>query len=140
MPIFRRENEGVAAPGAAVSREPPPRGETRGKATLIAAGTRITGQITGATEVHIDGEVDGDIRVDDTVVVGAQGKVKGQISARIVRVGGKVAGNLTGRDRVEVLPSGSTEGDISAPRVVVAEGAFVKGKVEMNAGAERGAK
>lgn len=141
MSIFRRENEGGTVPAAAIPREPSPRGESRAKATtLIAAGTRVTGQITGATEVHIDGEVEGDVHVEDTVVVGPQGRVKGQISARTVRVGGKVAGNLSGFERVEVLPSGSTEGDISAPRVVIAEGAFFKGKVEMNTRTERGPK
>jgi cytoskeletal protein CcmA (bactofilin family) len=32
---------------------------------------------------------------------------------------------------VEVGPAATLEGDISAPRVVIAEGAFFKGKVEM---------
>ena len=140
MPIFRRENEGPATAATPGIREPSPRGEARGRVTLIAAGSRVTGQITGPTEVHIDGEVDGDVRVDGVVVVGAEGKVKGKISARTVRVGGKVTGNLHGLERVEVLPSGSTEGDISAPRVVIAEGAFFKGKVEMGGGADKGAK
>ena len=134
MAIFRRENEGAGLPSTPGVREPSGRGDARARVTLIAAGTRITGEVSGPTEVHVEGEVDGDVRVDGTVVVGAEGKVKGEIRARTVRVGGKVAGNLRGSERVEVLPSGSTEGDISAPRVVIAEGAFFKGKVEMGGG------
>ena len=134
MPIFRRENEGSGVLSTPGVREPSARGDGRARVTLIAAGTRVTGEITGATEVHVEGEVDGDVHVDGTVVVGAEGRVKGEIGARTVRVAGKVAGNLRGSERVEVLPSGSAEGDIAAPRVVIAEGAFFKGKVEMSGG------
>jgi cytoskeletal protein CcmA (bactofilin family) len=138
MPIFRRDNEGAPPPAAASGGEARSRSEGRGRATLIAAGTHVHGEITGDAELHIEGDVEGEIRVDDTVVVGASGRVKGQITARAVRVGGKVTGNVRGLERVEVLPSGSTEGDISAPRVVIAEGAFFKGKVEMNSGSGKG--
>jgi cytoskeletal protein CcmA (bactofilin family) len=138
MALFRREG-GETPPAPAGAREPAPsRPEGRPRATLIAAGTRVTGQVTGATEVHVEGEVEGEIRVDDTVVVGGQGLVKGQIHARTVRVGGRVTGDVTGADRVEVTASGSAEGDISAPRVVIAEGAYFRGSVEMSGG-KRGA-
>ena len=45
--------------------------------------------------------------------------------------GGRVVGNVQGDEKVEILPTGRLEGDVSAPRVVLAEGAFFKGKVEM---------
>jgi cytoskeletal protein CcmA (bactofilin family) len=48
-----------------------------------------------------------------------------------VRISGKVMGNVVGQDRVEVMATGTVEGDIVAPRVTVADGAFLKGKVEM---------
>jgi cytoskeletal protein CcmA (bactofilin family) len=75
--------------------------------------------------------VEGEIRIDSLVVVGAEGTVQGPVSAPVVRIGGRVAGSVTATDRVEVSPSGSLEGDIAAPRVVIAEGAFFKGRVEM---------
>ena len=49
----------------------------------------------------------------------------------VVRVSGRVTGNVAASDRVEVAASGILEGDIAAPRVVIAEGAFFKGRVEM---------
>ena len=48
-----------------------------------------------------------------------------------MRIGGRVVGNVQGHEKVEILPSGRLEGDVAAPRVVLAEGAFFKGKVEM---------
>jgi cytoskeletal protein CcmA (bactofilin family) len=99
--------------------------------THIAQGTRLQGEVTGATEVLIEGEVVGEVRVDSTVVVGADGLVQGPVSAQVVRIGGRVVGNVQASDRIEVAPSGTLEGDVVAPRIVIAEGAFFKGRVEM---------
>ena len=79
----------------------------------------------------IDGELEGQVKLNQLVTVGSQGVVKGEIHAQAVRVSGKVVGNIVGHDRVEVMATGTVEGDIVAPRVTVADGAFLKGKVEM---------
>jgi cytoskeletal protein CcmA (bactofilin family) len=130
MSIFRRDAAGPARPPAAVPVDEAP-AAPRGQLTLIAAGSRVTGDITGATEVLIEGEVSGTVKVEATVVVGAEGVVRGPITARRVRVAGRVSGDVRGSDRVEVGPAATLEGDISAPRVVISEGAFFKGRVEM---------
>lgn len=89
--------------------------------------------LSGPTELLIEGEVEGEIRVESAVMIGTEGVVRGPISAQVVRVGGRVVGNVQAMDRVEVAPSGSLDGDISAPRVVIAEGSFFKGRVDMRA-------
>jgi cytoskeletal protein CcmA (bactofilin family) len=114
-----------------------PKAERR-RVTHIAPGTRVQGLLSGPTELLIEGEVEGEIRVDASVMIGADGVVKGPVSANNVRVGGRVEGNVQAVERVEVAPSGSLEGDIAAPRVVIAEGAFFKGRVEMRS--DRGGK
>lgn len=127
MSIFRRENVAASAGG---SPEPAAPYQKRG-ITHVAVGTRLRGEVSGSTELLIEGEVEGEIRVDATVTIGTEGSVHGPIAAPTVRVSGSVVGSVVASDRVEVAPSGSVEGDISAPRVVIAEGAFFKGRVEM---------
>ena len=99
--------------------------------THIAPGTRIQGEVSGSTELLVEGEIQGELRVDAPVIVGAEGVVQGPISAQVVRIGGRVFGNVQATDRVEVAPSGTLEGDILSPRITIAEGAFFKGRVEM---------
>ena len=48
-----------------------------------------------------------------------------------VGIAGRVVGDVTASDRVEVAPTGSLEGNVAAPRIVISEGAFFKGRVEM---------
>jgi cytoskeletal protein CcmA (bactofilin family) len=123
MSIFRREPTSAAPVGAGGPAEP--------RHTHIAAGTRLRGEIGGATEVRVEGEVVGEVRVDAPVIVGADGVIEGPVTAPVVRVGGRVIGDVHAADRVEVLATGSVEGTIAAPRIVIAEGAFFKGRVEM---------
>ncbi len=134
MPIFRREAEEPAHAASPRQSSPAP-GPSRERAvSRVAEGTRISGQITGSTELLLEGELEGRIDLDARVVVGTSGVVRGEVTGRTVLVAGKVFGNVRGRERVEVGTSGSLEGDISAPRVTIAEGAFFKGKVEMSGG------
>ena len=118
MSIFRREPEparpaGSAAPSPRDNPQPAP--ASRKTATLVAEGTRVVGNILGATDVLVEGEVEGQLQIESRVTVGAGGRVKGEITARTVQVGGKVHGNVRATDRIEITTSGTLEGDVSAP-------------------------
>ena len=133
MAIFRREPEPAAPASIPVTPRPTPSPMSRDqrRPTVIAPGTQIVGKITGNTELQIEGALEGEVHLETDLVVGPGGQVKGDIHARTVRISGKVAGNVSGAERVELLASGTLEGDVSAPRVIIAEGAFFKGRVEM---------
>lgn len=127
--MLNRDADNPNRPGAGST--PGPGSSGASTSTYIAPGARIQGEISGKTEVVIDGEVEGRVKLNQLVTVGSQGLVKGEIHAQAVRVSGKVLGNIVGKDRVEVMATGTVEGDIVAPRVTVADGAFLRGKVEM---------
>jgi cytoskeletal protein CcmA (bactofilin family) len=136
MSIFRRDAVS-SSPAAAGGQPAAAASSSRRQVTHIAPGSRIQGEVSGATELSIEGQVEGEVRIDSTVTVGSGGLVTGPISAQVVRVGGRVVGDVQASDRVEVLPSGNLEGNIAAPRIVIAEGAFFKGRVEMKGEKER---
>src|SRR5262249_51430698 len=137
MSIFRRASPAPRASQASNSGpsagEPQPPGVTR-----VAAGSCLRGELTGSTEVVIEGVVQGAVRVGSTVVIAPGGLVEGPVEAAVVRLAGKVVGDVSGSDRVEVSDSGVLEGDVVAPRVVIAEGAFLKGMVQMQGDKARG--
>ena len=132
MALFGRENEDTTSPSRPTT--PPARQASSSaprKTTLIAAGAKLVGEISGDTDVMIEGTVEGKVRPSSDVTVGDNGLVVGQIVARRVRVAGKVQGNVKGKESVEILSSGSLEGDVSSPGMVIGDGAFFKGRVEM---------
>lgn len=149
MSIFRKDpsdESPVQQPGppGPVGRGPsnpgPASGSRERPLTRIAEGTQVTGEVSGSTELVVEGTLEGKVNLDNRVAVGASGEIRGEISARSVLVAGRVVGDVTGAERVEVGSSGKLEGDITAPRVTIAEGAFFKGQVEMSGSGGRGKK
>lgn len=127
MAIFRRENASSLSAAGGSSEPSNSSQKQQRRITHIAPGTRLRGEVSGPTELLVEGEVAGEIRVEEAVTVGADGVVNGPISAPVVRIGGRVVGNVHASDRVEISASGSLEGDIDSPRIAIAEGAFFKG-------------
>ena len=115
------------------------RRSTSGQPTLVASGARLKGEVMGETDVIVEGQVVGTLSPKQDVMVQRGGKVKGTIRARRVRIAGEVEGNVQGADMVEIQPSGRLIGDVVAPSVVISDGAFFKGSVEMTGGAPVGA-
>ncbi|HSM35639.1 MAG TPA: polymer-forming cytoskeletal protein [Longimicrobiales bacterium] len=104
--------------------------EERRVAAWIGASLVIEGDLTSSEDTTIAGEVKGDIAVKEHKLMIAPGAtIRGTIVARTVEVQGTVVGTITSDGRVEIGATGSVEGDITAPRLVLAEGATLHGKV-----------
>lgn len=95
----------------------------------------IKGTISGSEDMQIDGRVDGPISLQgQKLTVGGSGKLNSQITAREIVVYGKVNGNLQARDRVEIKKDGSVIGDITTARISIEDGAYFKGRIEIDRG------
>jgi cytoskeletal protein CcmA (bactofilin family) len=104
--------------------------EERRVAAWIGSSIVIRGDLTSSEDLTIAGTVEGDVAVPKhTLVIAPSARVRGDIVARAVAVHGKVSGSVTADGKVEVGETGSVDGDISTPRMVVAEGAVLRGRV-----------
>ena len=67
----------------------------------------------------------------DTVVVGKEGEVEGEIRAKCVFLAGKVNGNVFASGKVYLETKASIVGDISSACLVIHEGASFDGQSKM---------
>ncbi len=65
------------------------------------------------------------------LTVGTHGKIKAEVVAKTVIVLGEIVGNVTASEKVDIRDSGSVDGDIKSPRMAIAEGARLRGSVDM---------
>ena len=72
----------------------PPRPNVPGGRTVLAADIRLSGDLSSTGTVEILGEVSGDITAQ-TLIVGAEGLVKGSVSAEVVEVRGTLDGKVS---------------------------------------------
>ncbi|MFZ0084929.1 MAG: polymer-forming cytoskeletal protein [Candidatus Acidiferrales bacterium] len=106
----------------------------RNLATL-GPGLTVKGQISGDEDLQIDGKVEGPIALKgQRLTVGQNGEIVSDVHAREVIVYGKVRGNLHAEDRVEVKKDGSVIGNITGGRVLIEDGAYLKGQIEIERG------
>jgi cytoskeletal protein CcmA (bactofilin family) len=90
------------------------------------------GELSGSEDLVVEGTVEGKVELREHVLtVGSHGKLKAEVFAKIVIVLGEVVGNITASEKVELRESGSVDGDVTAPRVGIAEGAHLRGSVDM---------
>jgi cytoskeletal protein CcmA (bactofilin family) len=82
--------------------------------------------------VYLDGQVEGSIELrDHSLTVGPNGVVKANVSAKGVIVQGKLEGSIVASDRVELRQSAVVTGDLATQRISIEEGAFLKGRVDV---------
>jgi cytoskeletal protein CcmA (bactofilin family) len=102
-----------------------------GSDSRIGAGLKIRGEIIGTSDMYIDGEVQGKVRVGSgRLTVGTGGKVQADIEAREIFVNGSVIGNLKATDRVQLGSTGTVQGSVVTPRIGIDDGARLRGNVE----------
>jgi len=98
-----------------------------GPGTLISAGCKIEGLLTGAGNFMVNGEVEGECDVDGSVTLAKNGYWKGVIRARSVIVAGTIEGDVIASDQVEISDTAKISGTVTSEAIAVAEGAVVEG-------------
>jgi cytoskeletal protein CcmA (bactofilin family) len=116
-----------------------PMGATADRATArLGASLHIKGEITGNEDLVIDGSVEGLVQLDDRkLMIGVTATVTADIIAREVVVYGTVKGNLRAKSRIEIKKDGSVNGDLMTARIVIEEGAYFKGSIEIDKSGEK---
>jgi len=110
------------AGGAAPSAVPTGRGLSTLSSDLV-----FEGNVSGAGDLQIAGQVKGDVRVG-RLIVGETGAVEGNVQADYVEVRGRVVGGVQGK-QVKLVATAYVDGDITAEQLSIDVGAFFQGRV-----------
>jgi len=110
----------------------------------LGHGSRVEGKLTFEGSVRVDGQIEGEISAQDTIIVGEGAELTAQIQANTVVIQGRVTGDIVARKRVELKAPATVIGNISTPSLVIHEGVVFEGHCSMGSSAagrtERGDK
>ena len=102
------------------------------EATRLTPGIQIKGELSGRSDLYVDGEVQGKIRLSQSMLtIGPNGKVNADVDVREGIVHGVLQGNVQAHERVVLGRTSDVNGDITSQRITIEEGAKFKGRVEM---------
>jgi cytoskeletal protein CcmA (bactofilin family) len=101
----------------------------------LGAGLVVKGDISGGEDLLIDGTVEGTITLQShRLTVGSTAQLSSDVVAREVVIYGEVGGNIRVRDRVEIKKDSTVIGDVTTDRISIEEGAYFKGRIEIDRG------
>jgi cytoskeletal protein CcmA (bactofilin family) len=99
--------------------------------TFIGATSVFIGNIRGAGQFVVSGEVHGDGELDGALNLSASGCWHGNIQAQQAIFAGKIMGGLSVKDKLEIGYTAVIRGKVSARTVAIAKGAIVDGEIEV---------
>jgi cytoskeletal protein CcmA (bactofilin family) len=96
------------------------------KATVIADGLRIEGNVYADGDVELNGLVEGEVHCK-SLTISPAGRVEGKVMAEVVRANGAVVGPIHGK-QVVLEPKADVTGDVHHESLAISEGAFFSGR------------
>jgi cytoskeletal protein CcmA (bactofilin family) len=102
--------------------------------TLISEGCLLDGNLKAPAYVRIEGQINGDVTIDEGLILGEKGLIKGSVVTKEMIVYGTVNGNLNVQS-LEIRGTGRITGDIKTQVLQVEPGGSHNGKLSMSGSA-----
>ena len=94
--------------------------------SIVSAECYFQGTLSVQGSLRVDGRLEGAVDNARHVIVGAGGRIAGDVTAEVVVCGGEIEGNICA-DMLEVLAKARIKGDIRAKKKIVEEGGRIEG-------------
>lgn len=101
------------------------------RASVLGPTLRFRGELSAQEDLIIQGGVEGSITHTQSLTIGTDGTMKGDIRARVIVIDGKVDGDLYATESVNIRATSRVKGNVFAPRVSIQDGAFFQGQIDM---------
>lgn len=99
---------------------------------LIASGTIISGNLVSDADIRLDGELIGNLDTKGRLVIGASGKIEGEIRCRSCEIAGIHTGKLFITEMLSLKASSKVIGDIIVNKLSIEPGAYFAGTCTMS--------
>ena len=102
------------------------------KVSVLGSAIQLEGVIRGEDDILLHGKIKGRIELPkNSVTIGVEGFLEGDIFAQVVVLEGAVKGNIRATERVILHSSAQLIGNISCDRMTIEEGAKINGTIDM---------
>lgn len=103
--------------------------------TIIGKGSVFEGTMKVQSTLRVDGKIKGNITTSDSLVVGKEGDINGDVKVRNAIIGGKLKGKLIAAGKVVLEANSMFSGELQTAKLVIDEGAVFDGNCSMGSDA-----
>ncbi|HVL25462.1 MAG TPA: polymer-forming cytoskeletal protein [Thermomicrobiales bacterium] len=101
--------------------------------SVIDRYSNFDGTYHSTRDLRIEGQVKGTIECRGTLHIAQGANIDAKVEADNISVAGELQGEITCRGKLQLLPSGRVRGKINTVTLVIHEGAYYEGELEMAA-------
>ena len=101
---------------------------------VIGKKTTFIGDIISEGDFRIDGTIEGSIKTSGRIIIGKEGKIKGQITCSNADVEGSVTGELNVENLLTLKQTANIQGDVTMEKLSVEPGAIFNVNCAMKGG------
>lgn len=99
--------------------------------TFLGKGVDFKGKAQFEGTVRVDGNFEGEITIDDTLIIGETALIKGTITGGTIVSSGRIEGVITANKKIQLLKSAVLIGDVHTPTFAMEEGVYFQGECDM---------
>jgi len=100
--------------------------------SILGNGTYWEGTLKTEGSVKIDGRFKGQVVAGDTIVIGESAVVEASLEGINILIAGTVHGDVKAEGKLEITPKGKLFGNFTAVKLLVDEGAIIRGECIMD--------
>jgi len=105
----------------------------RGGSAALGKNVTLKGQIFAREDLTIDGEVEGTVECHEhRLTIGPNARVQASLKAREIVIHGSIQGNVEAADKIDIKKEAKLVGDIKTSRIVIEDGAYFKGSIDIS--------
>ncbi len=99
--------------------------------TIIGKGSVVEGTVKVQSSLRVDGRIKGQVSTTDSLVIGKEGEIEGEIRVKHAIVGGRIKGKIFASGRVVLEAKSAFHGELKTSKLVIEEGAIFEGVCSM---------
>jgi cytoskeletal protein CcmA (bactofilin family) len=105
----------------------------RGGTASLGKNVTVKGQIFAREDLTIDGEIEGTVECHEhRLTIGPNARVQAALKAREIVIHGSIHGNVDATDKIDIKKEAKLVGDIKTSRIVIEDGAYFKGSIDIS--------
>ena len=99
--------------------------------TIVGKGSSLEGTLKVENSIRVDGRIKGHVTTTESLVIGKEGEIEGEVIAKNAIIGGRVRGKISATGKVVLEGKALFQGEMKTARLVIDDGAVFDGRCSM---------
>ncbi len=99
--------------------------------TIIGKGSVVEGTVKVQSSLRVDGRIKGQVSTTDSLVIGKEGEIEGEVRVKHAIIGGRIKGKIFASGKVVLEAKSAFHGELKTSKLVIEEGAIFEGVCSM---------